>query len=86
MQSFLKVIQLHKNELALIKSAIKGNREAKHVLFDLHDPKMLSVWRYYIKNVQHAEEAMLNGFFKVFSNLSNFKNDLGEKFLFKRFK
>ncbi|MFD0989139.1 RNA polymerase sigma factor [Mariniflexile jejuense] len=75
MKSFLKVIQLHKNESALIKSAIKNNREAQHVLYELHAPKMLSVCRYYIKDLQHAEEAMLNGFFKVFSNLSNFRNE-----------
>ncbi|WP_308990693.1 RNA polymerase sigma factor [Mariniflexile litorale] len=73
MKSFLKVIQLHKNESALIKSAVKNNREAQHVLYELHAPKMLSVCRYYIKDIQHAEEAMLNGFFKVFSNLSSYR-------------
>ncbi len=71
--NLLKVIQLHKNESALIKKAIKNNREAQHVLFELHAPKMLSVCRYYIKDLQQAEEVMLNGFFKVFSNLKNFK-------------
>ncbi|MBP0903104.1 RNA polymerase sigma factor [Mariniflexile gromovii] len=71
----MKVIQLHKDEPTLIKSAAKGNREAQHLLFELHAPKMLSVCRYYIKDVQHAEEAMLNGFFKVFSNLNNFRAD-----------
>lgn len=75
MKPFLKVIQLHKNESALIKRAIKNNREAQHVLFELHAPKMLSVCRYYLKNVQHAEEAMLNGFFKVFSNLKSYKSE-----------
>ncbi|MFD2292031.1 RNA polymerase sigma factor [Mariniflexile gromovii] len=75
MNSVLKVIQLHKDEPTLIKSAAKGNREAQHLLFELHAPKMLSVCRYYIKDVQHAEEAMLNGFFKVFSNLNNFRAD-----------
>ena len=71
----MKVIQLHKNEPELIKRAIKNNREAQHMLFELHAPKMLSVCRYYIKDIQHAEEAMLNGFFKVFSNLKKFKNE-----------
>lgn len=75
MNPFLKVIQLHKNESVLIKKAIKNNREAQHVLFEMHAPKMLSVCRYYIKDIQHAEEAMLNGFFKVFSNLKNFKSE-----------
>ena len=68
MKSFLKVIQLHKNESALIKKASKNNREAQHVLYELHAPKMLSVCRYYIKDTQHAEDVMLNGFLKVFSN------------------
>jgi len=71
----LKVIQLYKNETLLIKKAIKNNREAQHLLFELHSPKMLSVCRYYIKDIQHAEEAMLNGFFKVFSNLKKFRSE-----------
>lgn len=75
MKPFLKVIQLHKNESLLIQRAIKNNREAQHVLFELHAPKMLSVCRYYIRNMQHAEEAMLNGFFKVFSNLKNYRSE-----------
>lgn len=71
----MKVIQLHKNEKQLIKRAIKNNRDAQHALFELYAPKMLSVCRYYIKDIQHAEEAMLNGFFKVLSNLKSFKNE-----------
>ena len=73
MKPILKVIQLHKNEMQLIKRAIKNNREAQHILYELHAPKMLSVCRYYIKDVQQAEEAMLNGFFKVFKNLKSYK-------------
>ena len=73
MKRFLKVIQLHKNETHLIKKAAQNNREAQHVLYELHAPKMLSVCRYYIKDVQHAEEAMLNGFFKVFTKLKDYK-------------
>ena len=73
MNPFLKVIQLHKNQSALIKSALKNNRDAQRVLYELYSPKMLSVCRYYIKDEQHAEEAMLNGFFKVFSKLGDFK-------------
>ena len=71
----MKVIQLYKNESVLIKKAIKNNREAQHVLFEMYAPKMLSVCRYYIKDLQHAEEAMLNGFFKVFKYLKNYKSE-----------
>ncbi|EDP72294.1 putative RNA polymerase ECF-type sigma factor [Flavobacteriales bacterium ALC-1] len=71
----MRVIQLHKNETKLIQRAVKQNREAQHVLYELHAPKMLSVCRYYIKDVHQAEEVMLNGFFKVFKYLKTFKNE-----------
>lgn len=75
----MKVIQLHnsdsyRNQTQLIQKAAKQNREAQHKLYELHAPKMLSVCRYYIKDVHHAEEVMLNGFFKVFKHLKSFKN------------
>ena len=71
----VKVIQLFKNENALLKKAAAGSREAQHRLYELYSPKMLSVCRQYIKDLQHAEEAMLNGFFKVFTHLDDFKNE-----------
>ncbi len=71
----LKVIQLYKNELQLIKKATKNHRESQRILYDLYAPKMLSVCRYYINDVQKAEEVMLNGFFKVFTKLNHFKNE-----------
>lgn len=72
----MKVIQLHqKNNTSLIKKAAKGKREAQQTLFEIHAPKMLSVCRYYIKDMQYAESVMLNGFFKAFKNLNNFKNE-----------
>jgi RNA polymerase sigma-70 factor (ECF subfamily) len=36
---------------------------------------MLSVCRQYVKDLQHAEEVMLNGFFKVFTHLEDFRNE-----------
>lgn len=71
----MKVIQLHNNNVELIKKASKNNRKAQHMLYETHAPKMLSVCRYYVKDLQKAEEVMLNGFFKAFTNLSNFKNE-----------
>ena len=75
MNTSLKVIQLYKNEEKLIQKAIKNNRKAQNVLYELHAPKMLSVCRYYIRDVQFAEEVMLNGFLKVFYNLKRFKKE-----------
>ena len=71
----MKVIQLHNNNIELIKKAAKNNREAQHLLFEVHAPKMLSVCRYYVKDIYKAEEVMMNGFFKAFTNLNNFKNE-----------
>ncbi len=71
----MKIIQLHTNEAVLIKRAIQNNREAQHALYEKHAPKMLSVCRYYIKDVQQAESAMLSGFLKVFTKLDTFKSD-----------
>ncbi len=71
----MKVVTLFNNETKLIKKAAQNNREAQHVLFEMHAPKMLSVCRYYVKNLQHAEEVMLNGFLKVFTNLKNFRGE-----------
>lgn len=70
----MKVIQLYKNENKLIRQAIKNNREAQNALYAKHAPKMLSICRYYVKDHQYAEDAMLNGFFKVFTHLKSFKN------------
>lgn len=75
MKQPLKVIQLYKNEVQLIKKATHNNREAQQMLYELHAPKMLSICRYYISDVQHAEEVMLNGFFKVFTKLNYFKGE-----------
>jgi len=73
MNPLLKVIQLHKNEAQLIKKAVKHDRDSQRILFDLHSPKMLSVCRYYIKDLHQAEEVLLNGFLKVFKHLSSYK-------------
>lgn len=75
MNPLLKVIQLYKNEAQLIKKAAKNHRDAQHTLYEMHAPKMLSVCRYYIKDVHQAEEVMLNGFFKVFTQLKSFKSE-----------
>lgn len=75
MKSLLKVIPLHNNQMELIRKASSKNREAQHVLYEIHAPKMLSVCRYYIKDIHNAEDVMLNGFFKAFTQLHTFKNE-----------
>jgi len=71
----LKVITLHKSENKLIENAIANSRKAQKELYELHAPKMLSVCRYYIKDLQEAEGVMLGAFFKAFQKLKSFHND-----------
>lgn len=68
----MKVIPIN-NERQLIKKAIKADPAAQRRLYELHAPKMLSVCRYYIKDTFQAEEAMCNGFLKVFTHLESYK-------------
>ena len=71
----MKIIAFYKNEKQLIKKSIEGKREAQHYLYDKYAPKMLGVCRQYIKDLQFAEDVMVNGFVKVFKNLENFKHE-----------
>ncbi len=71
----MKVIPLINYESQLIARAIKNNREAQRCLYDLHSGKMLSLCRMYIKDLHHAEEVMLNGFFKVFKHLAEYRKE-----------
>jgi len=70
----LKIIPLHNKQKSLIKKAIDNNREAQKQLFEQHSPKMLAVCRQYVKDMHHAEDLMLQGFLKVFTNLHTFKH------------
>ena len=69
----MKVIQLHNNTDKLIKAAQNNKRSAQQALFEKFAPKMLSVCRYYIKDIYSAEEVMLDGFFKVFAHIQQFQ-------------
>ncbi|SHJ12364.1 RNA polymerase sigma-70 factor, ECF subfamily [Mesonia phycicola] len=71
----MKVIQLHTNQKRLIKKAQKKDRKAQQSLYEAYAPKMLSVCRMYIKDLQFAEDVMLKGFMKVFTHLSSYKSE-----------
>lgn len=71
----LKIISFYNNEKALIKRAAAGNREAQQGVYDKFSPKMLSLCRQYIKDIQYAEDVMITGFAKVFKNLHTFRHE-----------
>ena len=70
----MKIISFYSNEKQLLKKAIKGNRDAQRTIYEKFASKMLSVCRQYIKDVHFAEDVMVNGFVKVFKNLSDFEH------------
>lgn len=71
----VKVIQLFKNDALLIKRAAAGNRQAQQKIYEKYSGRMLGVCRQYVKDLHHAEEVMLNGFFKVFAKLGDFRDE-----------
>jgi RNA polymerase sigma-70 factor, ECF subfamily len=70
----MKVINLHQEEKELIELAVENNRHAQHQIYSKFSPKMLSVCRHYIKDLQLAEDVMITAFMKVFTNLKNFEH------------
>jgi RNA polymerase sigma-70 factor, ECF subfamily len=70
----LKVINLHQKENEVIALAVKNSRQAQQWIYSKYSPKMLSVCRQYIKDIQLAEDVMITAFMKVFVNLGKFEN------------
>jgi len=68
----LKVINLHQELDNWIALAAANDRQAQQKIYSRFAPKMLSVCRQYVKDIHHAEDIMITGFMKVFSNLKNF--------------
>jgi len=70
----LKVIALHQEEKDIIAQAAANNRHAQQKIYSKHAPKMLSICRQYVKDVQQAEDIMITAFMKVFTNLKAFEH------------
>lgn len=70
----MKIIQLHHEETKIIKLAVENNRQAQQQIYSRFSPKMLSVCRQYIKDIQLAEDVMITAFMKAFTNLSKFEH------------
>lgn len=70
----MKIIRLHQEETEIIKLAVENNRQAQQQIYSRFSPKMLSVCRQYIKDIQLAEDVMITAFMKVFTNLAKFEN------------
>jgi len=56
----------------LVKEAKQGSASAQKCLFDLLADRMMLLCRRYVKNVEDAEEVLLDGFYKFFKNIPGF--------------
>ena len=56
----------------LIKSSIKGNKNAQLQLYDRYCDAMFNIACNYLKNTEDAKDAMQEGFIKAFSKLSTY--------------
>ena len=63
------------NEAELIKGCVSGNPRAQKQLYDTFSGKMMGVCLRYCKSEEVAQDALQEGFVKVFSKLSEFKMD-----------
>lgn len=63
------------NEKALIEACKRQDRKAEKALFDRYSPTMLGVCRRYVRTKEDAEDVLLEAFFKVFSNIHQFKGE-----------
>lgn len=57
----------------LIEMCRKEKREAQRQLYEMYDARMFRVVFRYVKEVQEAEDVVLNGFYKVFTHISRFE-------------
>ena len=70
----MKVIPLHQEEKKRIALAVEYNRSAQQQIYAQFSSKMLGVCRQYIKDIHHAEDVMISGFMKVFTQLHTFEH------------
>ncbi len=62
-----------KNERALIKECIAGNRIYQNELYKMYAPQMMGICLRYAKTKQDAEDVLQEGFIQVFTCIKQFK-------------
>lgn len=71
----MKIIRLRKKKLDDYIEPLKlGKRVAQQEVYDMLSAKMLSVCRQYIKDAHFAEDVMVSGFLKAFTQIAKFEN------------
>jgi RNA polymerase sigma factor (sigma-70 family) len=63
------------SEQELIKGCVKGDRAAQKAMYERYCRKMMVVCQRYAKSSQEAEDALQEGFLKVFASIKSFRGD-----------
>jgi RNA polymerase sigma factor (sigma-70 family) len=63
------------DETTLVNECLKGSPKAQKALFERFAPKMMGVCMRYLKEEEKAQDALQDGFVKIFSKLSDYKNE-----------
>ncbi|MFT4033636.1 MAG: RNA polymerase sigma factor [Siphonobacter sp.] len=69
----MKILSLFQTEEQLVKACQKADPKAQRRVYEKYASKMLAVCRRYFKDDYEAEEAMIEGFVKVFERIDQFK-------------
>ncbi len=56
----------------LIRACRRGDPRAQKALYDRYAPRMFGLCKRYLKTTEEAEDALLEGFFKVFTHLDQY--------------
>lgn len=65
----MKIIKLFSEKNQLLELLKQQDRKSQQFVFELYAPKMLMICRRYIKDIYLAEDIMLQGFLKVFTQI-----------------
>jgi RNA polymerase sigma-70 factor (ECF subfamily) len=57
----------------LIKGCKGKNRKAQKALYDQYAPTLLAICKRYVKQIEDAEDVMLETFYKIFSNIGQYE-------------
>ncbi len=63
------------DETKLIEACKRQDRSAQKALYNQYAPQMFGVCRRYVKNKEDAEDVLMEAFFKVFTNIHQFKGE-----------
>ncbi len=69
-----KIVPLYASENVLIENCQKADSKAQRYLYEKYAPKMLAICKRYLGQSHQAEDAMIEGFIKVFEKIDTFKN------------